>query len=317
METKEASDLQKGVPMNSIYERKNSYVSITAFYALSLTEFHMDPHTHSSCEIMCVTGGSCCVFVGSEEFHLSQNQFIFLDAQIPHKLEILPQQPCSILNLEFRCQEQETPISLGELTRKSSDFRDFLKRQIPCLVSNDLRNLGYALKDLISQLQKGEADSEFLISILFCRTLLELSFCAVHSRKFTGMYYLKKACGYIDKNLCSAIRIPELAAYTGINKSYLQSLFSEILGCSIIEYVNKKRLEEAAFLLTNSSMSITDIAFAVGYNSRQHFAHTFEKYYNTGPLSYRQLHSRKMKADTGKEQYILEGLKTTCQKLMD
>lgn len=315
METKEASDLQKGVPMNSIYERKNSYVSITAFYALSLPEFHMDPHTHSSCEIMCVTGGSCCVFVGSEEFHLSQNQFIFVDAQIPHKLEILPQQPCSILNLEFRCQEQETPVSLGELTRKSSDFRAFLKRQIPCLVSNDLRNLGYALKDLISQLQKGEADSEFLISILFCRTLLELSFCAVHSRKFTGMYYLKKACGYIDKNLCSTIRIPELAAYTGINKSYLQSLFSRILNCTITEYINGKRMEQAVFLLTNSSMSVTDIAFTTGYNSRQHFAHTFEKFYQTSPQKYRRLHSKTLVPDTGDGQYLMGETGTTLLKM--
>ena len=64
-------------------------------------------------------------------------------------------------------------------------------------------------------------------------------------------------------------------------------------------------------------MSITDIAFAVGYNSRQHFAHTFGKYYATGPLSYRRLHAKRIEADTGKEQYILEGRKTTRQRLVE
>jgi AraC-like DNA-binding protein len=64
-------------------------------------------------------------------------------------------------------------------------------------------------------------------------------------------------------------------------------------------------------------MSITDIAFSSGYNSRQHFAHTFEKYYGTGPLSYRKLHKRQMAADTGKKQYILEDGRTSYQKLIE
>ncbi len=303
--------------MNSIYEKKNSCVSITAFYALSLPEFHMDAHTHTSCEIMYVTGGACSVFCGSEEFRLTKNQFIFLDAKIPHKLEILPCQPCSVLNLEFCCQEKETSISLSDLIQKSPDFQSFMKKQTPCVVSNDLRNMGYSLKDLISQLQKGEPDSDFLISLLFHRTLLELSFCVNHNRKFTGMYYLKKACSYIENNLCSTIRIPELAAYTGINKSYLQSLFSQILNCTITQYINGKRLEQAVFLLTNSSMSVTDIAFSTGYNSRQHFAHTFEKYYQISPQKYRRLHSKTLVPDTGKNQYLMKGNETVLLKMTE
>ena len=162
--------------------------------------------------------------------------------------------------------------------------------------SGDMRDLGYALKDLISHLQKAPDSSDFLLYLLYSRTMAELAYSMIHEKENTGLYYLKKACGYIDRNIHETIRVPELAAYTGINKSYLQSLFSRILGCSIIEYINKKRLEEAAFLLINSSMSITDIAFSSGYNSRQHFAHTFEKYYGTGPLSYRKLHKRQMTA---------------------
>ena len=179
-----------------------------------------------------------------------------------------------------------------------------------------MQDLGYALKDLISHLQKSPDRADFLLYLLYSRTMTELAYSVIHEKENTGLYYLRKACRYIDQNIHETIRVPDLAAYTGINKSYLQSLFSRILGCSIIEYINKKRLEEAAFLLINSSMSITDIAFSSGYNSRQHFAHTFEKYYKTSPLSYRKLHKRQMTADTGQNRYILEGGRTSYQKLI-
>lgn len=301
---------------NSIYRRKNTGVSITAFYALTLPEFHMRPHTHASCEIMYVTGGSCTVFCDGEEIALSANQFIFIDAGLIHRLEIAPGKPCSILNLEFCCQEKKRAISIDALFDQSPDFQAFLRKEMPYFVSPDLRSLGYALKDVISQLKRQESrkEEDYLIHLLFLRMLLELSFCANQNRKTTGMYYLKKACGYIEGHLCETIRIPELAAYTGIHKSYLQSLFSRILSCTITEYINRKRLEQAAFLLTNSSMRVTDIAFSTGYNSRQHFAHTFEKYYGTSPQKYRLLHSRTLAADTGREQHLIrEGGTQLCR----
>ena len=147
-------------------------------------------------------------------------------------------------------------------------------------------NLGYSLKDLISQLEQKipyskdvhmsrkftAPDTDYLIRLLFFRTMLELSQCLLENNKATGAVYLKKALLYISAHLTEDIRIPELAAYAGINKSYLQSLFSRHMHCTITDYVNRKRLEQAAFLLTNSSLSVTDIAFHAGYNSRQHLA---------------------------------------------
>ena len=298
-------------------EKKQLLGEITAFYALTLPEFHMPFHVHNSFEIMYITAGTCKIFCGDEVFQAEPNHFIFIGAQVPHRLEIVPDHPCSILNLEFTFSYGKGSFPLSELLARCGDFQELWKKIPSYRQGTDMRNLGYALKDLISHLQKTPDSSDYLLYLLYSRAMAELAYSMIHERGNTGLYYLKKACGYIDRNIHETIRVPELAAYTGINKSYLQSLFSRILGCSIMEYINKKRLEEAAFLLTNSTMSITDIAFAVGYNSRQHFAHTFEKYYETGPLAYRQLHKKQMTADTGKSQYILEGGKTSYQKLIE
>lgn len=303
----------------SIFHPRHRYVVITAFYALSLTEYDMHIHTHPSCEIMYVTKGCCYIYVNQEQYCLDEHQFIFLDAGVPHRLWIPQGTPCSLLNLEFRCQEQETDINLKEPLKESPAFASFCRKKESLAISGDSYNLGYAMKDLIAQLgqkipvheekaspqRKAFSDCDYLIRLLFYRTMLELSRCLTENTRTTGAVYLKKACAYIESHLTEEIRVPELAAAAGINKSYLQSLFSRHLHCTITDYVNRKRLEQAAFLLINSSLSVTDIAFHAGYNSRQHFGSTFEKYYGISPRAYRQLHGKTIDTSTGSERIYM------------
>ena len=155
--------------MSSIFNTEDFYVVISAFYAISIPEFHMHTHTHESCEIMYVTGGSCEVQCQGEEIHLGQNQFVFIDAQVPHKLVIPEGHPCSVLNIEFQRSREEGMIDLSPLQKNSPDFQKFCKQNNPFLVSADLRGLGYALKDLITHLQKENRQEDYLTNILFQR----------------------------------------------------------------------------------------------------------------------------------------------------
>lgn len=52
--------------MNLYYPSK-PYISLTAFYALSLSDYKMNLHSHPSFEIMYVTKGCCEVFIEKEK----------------------------------------------------------------------------------------------------------------------------------------------------------------------------------------------------------------------------------------------------------
>ncbi len=303
------------------------YPFISAFYALHLPEFHMNFHRHKSLEIMYVTKGRCTIFLEGESVCLEQRQFIFLDSQIPHRLSVTPGQPCSMLNLEFFCQDRENELDLRELAAHCPSFVKLCQSSRPYHTGMDTRNLGYALKDVISQLNnpaangseghrrfspaepspqtdtKKEQDS-YLLRLLFFRMMLELSLCLAAPEPSAGLTYLKRACSYIREHLTEELRVPEIAAYAGVNKSYLQSLFRHSMDTTITDYINRTKLEQAAFLLTNSSISITDIGFSCGYNSRQHFGHTFEKFYGCSPKAYRQLHRTSLSPSTGNAQHV-------------
>lgn len=304
----------------SLFEIRNPHIEITAFYALNLREYSMHPHRHPRCEIMYVTKGCCYIYVNDQEFCLMERQFIYLNADVLHRLSIREDKLCSILNLEFSCLKSKTDIDLTELFYESPSFAEFCGHPGEYFIGNDTDLLGYSLKDLINQLRNGiprknnvrdlsdiyTPDQKCLIRLLFLRMMLELSKCVLASNKNTGMLYLKRACDYISSHLTDEIRIPALAGHAGINKSYLQSLFSRYMDCTITDYINQKRLEHAVFLLVNSSLSVTDVAFRSGYNSRQHFGSTFEKYYGISPRAYRQLHGRHMNPSTEGNYYHID-----------
>lgn len=64
-------------------------------------------------------------------------------------------------------------IDLSPLQKNSPDFQKFCKQNNPFLVSADLRSLGYALKDLITHLQKENRQEDYLTNILFQRMVLD------------------------------------------------------------------------------------------------------------------------------------------------
>lgn len=289
-----------------LFSSHTPFITITAFYALSLAEYHMNMHTHDSCEIMYVTKGCCRILVENQEYILQEQEFIFLDSLVPHCLIISDHASCSLLNLEFQFTGKPTSIKITDAAKESPSLLSFLHSFQEYSIGYDSYSLGYSVKDLIIHLEKNICPSQdqiFMIRLLFFRFLLELTACLTNPRKGAGMIYLKKACSYISSHLTEEIRISPLAEFVGINKSYLQALFSKYMNSTITEYINKKRLEQAIFLLINSSLTITDIAFHCGYNSRQHFAKTFQKHYDCSPKTYRSLHGQSVSASTGSDYY--------------
>ena len=290
----------------SIYNINNRYARPEAFYALKLAEFQMPPHSHNRCEIMYVVSGSCIVTVKDEMITLKENQFVFLDQNVSHCLFIKSTPPCSILNLEFFCSPAKGGIDLNEMLDNSEAYGRFFDRKEEFLVLNDNGKVGYALKDLISELEKKESRDQFLLQILFFRMLAEFTRAIGQDGHYLGSLHLRKAQKYINEHLYEDLNVEMIAEYTGINHTYLQTLFSKQFHCGIIAYINKLRMEHAAFLLNNSSMNITDMAFHLGFNSRQHFGYIFDKHFNMSPQQYRKLKGQNIKADTGAGQWYAD-----------
>lgn len=174
------------------------------------------------------------------------------------------------------------------------------------MICSDSGKVSYALKDLIDELEKKKTSDSYLLNILFIRLMIELTKCFIGDTHLASILHIRKAKQYIVDHLYEDINVAMVASHVGINHCYLQTLFSVHLHSGIMNYINNLRMDHAAFLLKNSNMSITNIAFHVGYNSRQHFSYTFEKHYQMGPRQYRKLNGQNLMTDTGRSQWMAD-----------
>jgi len=98
---------------------------------------------------------------------------------------------------------------------------------------------------------------------------------------------LEKVRDYIDSNYLEDLSREGLAGYVNMNYDYLGKVFKQWSGLKISEYVNKKRVDDSADRLLNSSDNIIDIAYSVGFESVTTFNRAFSKFMRTTPQNYR------------------------------
>jgi AraC-like DNA-binding protein len=82
--------------------------------------------------------------------------------------------------------------------------------------------------------------------------------------------------------------IRELAAEFRLSPSYLQRLFKHETGICMGEWLSEQRLQRAAYLLSNSYLSIKEITHAVGYEHTSSFIRAFERRFLQAPARYRK-----------------------------
>ncbi len=99
---------------------------------------------------------------------------------------------------------------------------------------------------------------------------------------------IQRAVDYIELNLQKTLRLSDIAKETGYSMYHFDRIFRYTLGESIIEYVKKRRLTEAANELIRTNNRIIDIAIKYGFESQQAFTTAFTKYYNKSPGKYRR-----------------------------
>ncbi|MBO9605641.1 MAG: AraC family transcriptional regulator [Paenibacillaceae bacterium] len=99
--------------------------------------------------------------------------------------------------------------------------------------------------------------------------------------------YVSAAAEYIDKNFIRRMTIEELAAYIGLNRSYLCAIFKAEMRQSPQQYLIRCRMERACELLADATLSIGDVARSVGYDDPLVFSKMFAKLIGLPPRDYR------------------------------
>ncbi|MBZ4665628.1 AraC family transcriptional regulator [Mahella sp.] len=88
---------------------------------------------------------------------------------------------------------------------------------------------------------------------------------------------------YSDKQLS----VEELSSKVYLSPAYLEKIFKEMRGQTVLDFINAVRMEKAKLMLKETNLKIEDIADKVGYNTARGFIRAFKKYENMTPGQYR------------------------------
>lgn len=92
---------------------------------------------------------------------------------------------------------------------------------------------------------------------------------------------------YIYHHIFEEITLEKLADASGLNPHYLSQRFKKETGMTVMNYIQKERIEEAKRLLDHSKDSISQIGDRLTFYDQSHFVKAFKKHTGLTPGQYR------------------------------
>lgn len=100
--------------------------------------------------------------------------------------------------------------------------------------------------------------------------------------------FINKAIEYIDKNYAKDISLAVVSNAVSMNYSYFSQVFKEYTGENFVNYLKKRRVEEAQKLLNDSNLKIYEISSCVGFTDSKQFTKAFKSITGITPVEYRE-----------------------------
>ena len=111
-----------------------------------------------------------------------------------------------------------------------------------------------------------------------------------HGRQNAGYStdsYIDHALDFIHSNY-DRIKVADISASIGIDRSYLANIFRKRVGVSPQEYLIRVRMRHSCDLLLATDWSIKEIAMRAGYDNALTFSKSFKAFYGVSPKHYRE-----------------------------
>jgi AraC-like DNA-binding protein len=99
---------------------------------------------------------------------------------------------------------------------------------------------------------------------------------------------VRAALKYIHGNYAEPLTLRQCARQLRLNAAYLSAQFSRAVGTPFKRYLTELRVEKARELLSDPTMSVAEVAYAVGYASPNRFRLAFRHLTGLSPISWRE-----------------------------
>lgn len=234
---------------------------------------HFGPCVRNNYLIHYIYSGSGIFRINGKEYTLKEGQLFLIPPNISTYYRADSNSPWLYRWVEFNGSMAQKLLSDAGLSTDSP------------ILADATPDIGDSLKTMV---EKGDIPFEPLMS-LFWKFLASLKGQqGMDETSNNAVEYIQQAETYIKNNLHKSLTVHAVADYIGIDRSYLCRLFTEHKGMSPKQYMDILKMQRAVQYLKLKNISITEIAFSLGYCDCHAFHKAFRKHYGCSPSSFRQ-----------------------------
>lgn len=260
----------------------------------------LPPHTLKYFQLIFVEHGEVEVWVNNRFYTVRDKEMIVIKPYetMAYINGLLPRGKRSFLQIDFNPIKRSIDQSIMDSLYKHLNFPGsrilragnfFLEPHTSLL--DELRNTGYWSHNYL------KSNCEILFINLIRLYEKEISILEDDNS------LLALIESYIVDNINDEISVFDLAKLSGLSENYFRVQFKKITGMSPLKYINSKRIDFAKEKLLNSQLSITEVAFDLGFSSCQYFSTFFKKQTSLTPEEFRKT-SLEMLTNTVKKSVI-------------
>ncbi len=120
------------------------------------------------------------------------------------------------------------------------------------------------------------------------QSMFKVAYDSVKETLPSGNSLINDVIHYINQHHTDKITMDSISRVFHCSVSTLSHSFKKECGVSISEYITHLRLEEAAWFLSSSSLSLIEISSVLGFGTSNYFSTVFKKRYGVSPKVYRE-----------------------------
>ncbi len=262
-------------------------------------------HAHEHLQLCYLMSGSCLHWAVGKQYVLTKGDLFSIPPFQEHRLA--PREGMDFTMIQVDFMPQAINESFRDLARMQT-FVDFAyirpllseedlvpKMAFPPAIQSEVEHL---LGSLLREWEEREegyrlAIKADLLKLLVITGRQYTRYARTQSRRERQQVALHReafyqAIAYMETHYHEELHLEAVAAKALMAPSYFSNMLRLVRGKSYIELLAAIRIQAAMELLTDTDLSVTEIAARVGYNHISHFNRTFKKHTGVTPGDFRR-----------------------------
>lgn len=256
---------------------------------------HFPKHTHNYVEMIYMCCGSTHHVIDDEDVLLKEGEILFLNQKAQQEIYPAAEEDIAV---NFIILPEFFDHALKMIGEEKNRLRDFV---VDCLtgVNEDAGYMHFKvsgilpiqnlLENLIWSIWNRQPNrrsiNQATMGLLVLQLMNHMELMETNTEN-RGRRLVIDVYSYIEENYRDG-ELTELAGMLNYDVYWLSREIKKRTGRNYTELVQEKRLNQAAYLLRNTAMSVMDIGLSVGYDNMSYFHRIFQKQYGMTPRKYR------------------------------